>query len=83
MYIGNTFQVRDLQKKMQQVENELDNTLEKLGGTNVKLDEKDKAYQLAEGEAAALQRKYVLIKCFHESWIFFLYFETKLSFWWK
>merc|ERR1740123_774132 len=40
---------------MQQVENELDNTLEKLGGTNVKLDEKDKAYQLAEGEAAALQ----------------------------
>merc|ERR1719464_883875 len=41
---------------MQQVENELDNTLEKLGGTNVKLDEKDKAYQLAEGEAAALQR---------------------------
>merc|ERR1719507_2509413 len=42
---------------MQQVENELDNTLEKLGGTNVKLDEKDKAYQLAEGEAAALQRK--------------------------
>ena len=34
------FQVRDLQKKMQQVENELDNTLEKLGGTNVKLDEK-------------------------------------------
>ena len=55
---------------MQQVENELDNTLEKLGGTNVKLDEKDKAYQLAEGEAAALQRKYVLITCFHESWIF-------------
>ena|ERR1712051_132461 len=52
---------------MQQVENELDNTLEKLGGTNVKLDEKDKAYQLAEGEAAALQRKYVLITCFHES----------------
>ena len=37
-----SFQVRDLQKKMQQVENELDNTLEKLGGTNVKLDEKVK-----------------------------------------
>ena len=40
------FQVRDLQKKMQHVENELDNILEKLGATNVKLDEKDKAYQL-------------------------------------
>ena len=52
---------------MQQVENELDNTLEKLGGTNVKLDEKDKAYQLAEGEAAALQRKCGLISSFHES----------------
>jgi hypothetical protein len=37
-----SFQVRDLQKKMQHVENELDNTLEKLGGTNVKLDEKVK-----------------------------------------
>ena len=33
---------------MQHVENELDNTLEKLGGTNVKLDEKVKlvSYEL-------------------------------------
>ncbi len=44
------FQVRDLQKKMQHVENDLDNTIEKLSSTNTKLDEKDKAFQLAEGE---------------------------------
>ena len=42
---------------MQHVENDLDNTLEKLSATNVKLDEKDKAFQLAEGEIQALQRK--------------------------
>ncbi len=39
-------QVRDLQKKMQHVENELDNTIEKLSSTNTKLDEKDKAFQV-------------------------------------
>ena len=58
--------VRDLQKKMQHVENELDNTLEKLGVTNVKLDEKDKAFQLAEGEIQALQRKLVLLQDEHQ-----------------
>merc|ERR1712036_130934 len=42
--------VRDLQKKMQHVENDLDITLEKLTSTTTKLDEKDKAFALAEGE---------------------------------
>ena len=42
--------VRDLQKKMQHVENDLDTTIEKLSQTNQKYDEKDKLYQLAEGE---------------------------------
>ena len=51
---------------MQHVENELDNTLEKLGVTNVKLDEKDKAFQLAEGEIQALQRKLVLLQDEHQ-----------------
>ncbi len=41
---------------MQHVENDLDNTIEKLTSTNTKLDEKDKAFQLAEGEIQALQR---------------------------
>ena len=43
-------QVRDLQKKMQHVENDLDITIEKLSSTTTKLDEKDKSFQLAEGE---------------------------------
>ena len=51
---------------MQHVENELDNTLEKLGATNVKWDEKDKAFQLAEGEVAALQRKFTLLQDEHQ-----------------
>ena len=51
---------------MQHVENELDNTLEKLGATNVKFDEKDKAFQLAEGEIQALQRKLVLLQDEHQ-----------------
>merc|ERR1711983_325825 len=54
--------VRDLQKKMQHVENELDITLEKLTQTNTKLDEKEKAYSLAEGEIQALKRKIVLLE---------------------
>ena len=46
-------QVRDLQKKMQHVENDLDITIEKLSSTTTKLDEKDKSFQLAEGEIQA------------------------------
>ena len=45
---------------MQHVENELDQTIEKLSSTNTKFDEKDKAFQLAEGESQALSRKLVL-----------------------
>merc|ERR1712001_240003 len=41
---------------MQHVENELDITLEKLTQTATKLDEKLKAYALAEGEIQALKR---------------------------
>merc|ERR1711862_949481 len=55
-----------IKKKMQHVENDLDNTLEKLGQTNVKFDEKDKAFQLAEGETQALQRKLVLLQDEHQ-----------------
>merc|ERR1711915_855949 len=40
---------------MQHVENELDITLEKLTQTTTKLDEKDKAYAVAEGEIQALK----------------------------
>ena len=65
--------MRDLQKKMQHVENDLDNTLEKLAATNTKLDEKDKSFQLAEGEIQALQRKLVLLQDEHHR------SETKLS----
>ena len=66
--------VRPLEKfleafeKMQHVENDLDNTLEKLSATNVKLDEKDKAFQLAEGEIQALQRKLTLLQDEHTIW---------------
>merc|ERR1712088_222321 len=45
---------------MQHVENDLDTTIEKLSQTNQKYDEKDKLYQLAEGETQALNRKLVL-----------------------
>merc|ERR1711936_107089 len=48
--------------KMQHVENDLDNTIEKLSQTNLKFDEKDKLYQLAEGETQALNRKLVLLE---------------------
>ena len=47
---------------MQHVENDLDNTIEKLSQTNLKFDEKDKLYQLAEGETQALNRKLVLLE---------------------
>jgi hypothetical protein len=46
MLINIFLKVRDLQKKMQHVENDLDVTIEKLATTNVKLDEKDKAFQV-------------------------------------
>merc|ERR1719495_2912203 len=42
---------------MQHMENELDITLEKLTQTITKLDEKDKAYAVAEGEIQALKRE--------------------------
>jgi len=45
---------------MQHVENELDQTIEKLSSTTTKFDEKDKAFQLAEGETKALERKLTL-----------------------
>ena len=45
---------------MQHVENELDQTIEKLSSTTTKFDEKDKAFQLAEGETQALNRKLAL-----------------------
>ena len=51
-----------MQKKMQHVENELDITLEKLTQTTTKLDEKDKAYAVAEGEIQALKRKISLLE---------------------
>ena len=57
-----SWQVRDLQKKMQHVENELDITLEKLTQTTTKLDEKEKAYAVAEGEIQALKRKIALLE---------------------
>merc|ERR1712055_722815 len=47
---------------MQHVENDLDMTLEKLTSTTTKLDEKEKAYALAEGEIQALHRKIVLLE---------------------
>ena len=52
--------MRDLQKKMTHTENELDQTIEKLQSTTSRLDEKDKAFAVAEGEIQALQRKLVL-----------------------
>jgi hypothetical protein len=58
---------------MQHVENDLDNTIEKLTVTNTKLDEKDKAFQLAEGDSQALQRKLFLLQDEHQR------SESKLS----
>ncbi len=45
---------------MTHLENELDITIEKLTSTNTKLDEKEKAYAVAEGEIQALNRKLFL-----------------------
>merc|ERR1719319_486164 len=42
---------------MQHVENDLDTTMDKLTSTSSKLDEKDKAFQVAEAEIQALLRK--------------------------
>merc|ERR1712200_359917 len=47
---------------MQHVENDLDVTIEKLTQTTTKLDEKEKAYSVAEGEIQALKRKIVLLE---------------------
>merc|ERR1719232_206960 len=49
-------EVRDLQKKMQQLESDLDVTQEKLMNANQRLEEKEKALLNAEGEVAALNR---------------------------
>ena len=68
-YPHSCLQVRDLQKKMQHVENELDITLEKLTQTATKLDEKLKAYALAEGEIQALKRKISLLEDELERWV--------------
>jgi hypothetical protein len=54
---------------MQHVENELDITLEKLTQTTTKLDEKLKAYALAEGEIQALKRKISLLEDELERWV--------------
>merc|ERR1712066_166736 len=48
------------EKTVEHVENDLDITIEKLSSTTTKLDEKDKSFQLAEGEIQALKRKMVL-----------------------
>ena len=56
---------------MQHVENELDITLEKLTQTATKLDEKLKAYALAEGEIQALKRKISLLEDELERFSFF------------
>ena len=45
---------------MTHVENELDQTIEKLSATMNRFEEKDKAFQTAEGEIQALQRKLYL-----------------------
>jgi len=45
---------------MTHLENELDVTIEKLTTTNTKLDEKEKAYAVAESEIQALNRKLFL-----------------------
>ena len=60
IFLNIAWQVRDLQKKMQHLENDLDITIEKLTSTTTKLDEKEKAYAVAESEIQALNRKLVL-----------------------
>lgn len=45
-----SFKQRDLQKKFQHIENDFDLTLEKMTFTLTKLDEKEKAFQLADSE---------------------------------
>merc|ERR1711956_103635 len=47
---------------MQHVENDLDTTMDKLTSTSSKLDEKDKAFQVAEAEIQALLRKLSLLQ---------------------
>ena len=55
-------EVRDLQKKMQQLESDLDVTQEKLLNANQKLEEKEKALLNAEGEVAALNRRIQMLE---------------------
>merc|ERR1712001_497052 len=55
--MGAEEEVRDLQKKMQQLESDLDITQEKLMNANQRLEEKEKALLNAEGEVAALNRR--------------------------
>merc|ERR1711862_1028273 len=47
---------------MQQLENDLDQTQEKLMNANQRLEEKEKALQNAEGEVAALNRRIQLLE---------------------
>merc|ERR1712001_319756 len=53
---------RQLQKKMHQIDNELDLTQQALATANAKRDEKDKALANAEGEVAALNRRIQLLE---------------------
>merc|ERR1712242_224480 len=55
-------EVRDLQKKMQQLESDLDVTQEKLLNANQKLEEREKALLNAEGEVAALNRRIQMLE---------------------
>jgi tropomyosin-1 len=45
MFVQAEEEARSLQKKIQQIENDLDQTMEQLMQVNAKLDEKDKALQ--------------------------------------
>ena len=51
-----------LQKKMQQLESDLDQTQEKLMNANQRLEEKEKALLNAEGEVAALNRRIQMLE---------------------
>ncbi len=53
---------------MTHLENELDITIEKLTTTNTKLDEKEKAYAVAESEIQAQNRKLFLEQDELEVW---------------
>jgi hypothetical protein len=44
----NSYKERELQKKLQHIENDFDLTLEKMAFTLTKLDEKEKAFQHAD-----------------------------------